>query len=175
MDATGMPVTKTSVPGKWGMEKPGLDMCLATSFGCFGTLAKLMLLFRDLPPAPPPPVSHWLGRSGSSQAAGTPFLSFPAGFSHCCLRVFSSSIFEGETCMAGGTRCSQKKPIPLFRIPRMGLDQVGEGSYLHSDPFYQDSQGTQEAQHRQQPGIHGSSMQCREQASTSVWDKQWGF
>lgn len=47
----------------------------------------------------------------------------------------------------------------------MGLDQVGMGPYLNSDPFYQDSQGTQEAQHREHTGIHGSSMQCGEQVS----------
>lgn len=58
----------------------------------------------------------------------------------------------------------------------MGLDQVGMGPYLHSDPFYQDCQGTQEAQHSDHTGIHGSSsMQCRERASTGVWGKQWGF
>lgn len=76
-------------------------------------------------------------------------------------------MFEGEkySWLAGLGGGSQKKPIPRFRIPRMGLDQVGMGPYLNSDPFYQDSQGTQEAQHREHTGIHGSSMQCGEQVS----------
>lgn len=84
-------------------------------------------------------------------------------------------MFEGENCVASRTWGSQRKPIPHFRIPRMGQNKLGWGHTCTVTPSIRTAKAPRRHSRESKQAFMAAVCRAEKWLMLSVGGKQWDF